>query len=64
MKIAVIGSALAGGAVQIIDVLLEDQLASDILYMMTMKKHRVPMCSVCLLLAPVIDCLQISLTIS
>ena len=30
MKIAVIGSALAGGAVQIIDVLLEDQLASDI----------------------------------
>ena len=30
MKLAIIGSALAGGAVQIIDILLEDQLASDI----------------------------------
>ena len=30
MKIAIIGSALAGGAIQIVDVLLEDQLASDI----------------------------------
>ena len=30
MKLAIIGSALAGGSVQIVDFLLEDQLASDI----------------------------------
>jgi len=30
MKLAVIGSALAGGAVQIIDILLDDQIATDI----------------------------------
>jgi len=30
MKLAIIGSALAGGSVQIVDVLLDDQLASDI----------------------------------
>ena len=30
MKIAIIGSALAGGSVQIIDLLLDDNLASDI----------------------------------
>ena len=31
MKIAVVGSALAGGAIQIIDILLEDNLAQSIL---------------------------------
>ena len=30
MKIGIIGSALAGGSVQIIDLLLDDNLASDI----------------------------------